>query len=100
MGGKLTRECFLNIYHFSGTRLHEPAIPSSRPFEALPTADHALLLQITLVPRDNFHWRLPNLTANITLLHGALALDARVFLGTIFGFDVDHVHEVGERVKG
>jgi hypothetical protein len=87
-GSCLTRKSLLNINHLPRTRLHKPAPPLPRPLQPYPTTDHSRILQIALIPRHNFNRR------------SDAPARPRGVLQPLLRFDIDHLHEVFQRVEG
>lgn len=79
---QLTRKSLLNIDHLPGTRLHEAAPLSPRPFQSLPAAHHPPLFEIAFVRRHELHRH------DLALIGSQLALL------------INHSQKVGKIVEG
>ena len=91
----LTGKRLLNINHLSRARLHESTSPLPRPLEACPTAHHSAVLEIAFIPGHNLYRRRLDVLASLdTPKFGVI-----VFFQPGFLFNVDHVHEVVQRVE-
>lgn len=92
-GERLTGKGFLDVDHLPGAGLHETATVFSGILQAFPGTNDSVVFEIALVPRDDldrgWHAHIEALCTGPQLLAQPI-----IVLKALFGFDLNHVHEV------